>query len=68
MFPSIQIVSVSVMLLPFPPDCEAANICVELRQLDERVGELAQLADQLGQGLKLGLSRPSTYLAGANQH
>jgi len=47
------------------PDCEASNICVELRQLDERVGELAQLAEQLDQGLKLGLSRPSTYLSGA---
>jgi len=47
------------------PDCEASNICVELRQLDERVGELAQLAEHLDQGLKLGLSRPSTYLSGA---
>ena len=48
------------------PDCEAEKICVELRQLDQRVGELGQLADHLDQGLKLGLSRPSTYLAGAS--
>ena len=32
-----------------PPDCEANNICVDLRQLDERVGELAELADELDQ-------------------
>ena len=49
-------------------DCEAEKICVELRQLDQRVGELGQLADHLDQGLKLGLSRPSTYLSGGYQH
>ena len=47
-----------------PPDCESIGLCVELRQLDENVDELAQLAGDLDQGLKLGLSRPSTYLSG----
>jgi len=48
-----------------PSDCESIGLCVELRQLDENVDELAQLAGDLDQGLKLGLSRPSTYLSGA---
>ena len=50
-----------------PPDCESIGICVELRQLDEHVDELAQLAGDLDQGLKLGLSRPSTYLSGCGK-
>ena len=50
-----------------PPDCESIGICVELRQLDEHVDELAQLAGDLDQGLKLGLSRPSTYLSGCEE-
>ena len=49
-----------------PPDCESIGICVELRQLDEHVDELGQLAGDLDQGLKLGLSRPSTYLSGCD--
>merc|ERR1712004_764072 len=38
-----------------PSDCESIGICVELRQLDEHVDELAQLAGDLDQGVKLGL-------------
>ena len=50
-----------------PPDCESIGLCVELRQLDEHVDELAQLAGDLDHGLKLGLSRPSTYLSGCEK-